>query len=58
MEQFYTVDKYYITEMFYNVLGLAVNIIDKKHVFILNKQGDGSFVWHNSDIRLQYLCGD
>jgi len=33
MEQFYTVDKYYITEMFYNVLGLAVNIIDKKHVF-------------------------
>ena len=32
MEQFYTVDKYYITEMFYNVLGLAVNIIDKKHV--------------------------
>ena len=35
MEQFYTVDKYYITEMFYNVLGLAVNIIDKKHVFIL-----------------------
>ena len=35
MEQLYTVDKYFITERFYNVLGLALNIIDKKHVCIL-----------------------
>ena len=35
MEQLYTVDKSFITERFYNVLGLAVNIIDKKHVCIL-----------------------
>lgn len=41
MEQFYTVDKYYITEMFYNVLGLAVNIIDKKHVFVFRAIASG-----------------
>ncbi|HKM04392.1 MAG TPA: hypothetical protein VJZ04_07320 [Lachnospiraceae bacterium] len=48
MEQFYTVDKYYITEMFYNVLGLAVNIIDKKHVFILRlvKYTKLLFLWN------------
>ena len=53
MEQLYTVDKYFITERFYNVLGLAVNIIDKKHVCILRlvKYTNLLFLWNK--LRLQ-----
>ena len=53
MEQLYAVDKSSITERFYNVLGLAVNIIDKKHVCILRLVKYTNLLFLCNKLRLQ-----